>query len=175
MKFPKIDSPCPLRWKALPTADKNFCTQCERQVHNLSDMTEQQRRQFLASCNGKVCIAYTVSRARPLAAMHLGLGMLAAIVATPALAQEATHEGMSPRTGVQVFAHEQPAHVVCDDTNARAEKEFFEAIVVAGGVTDPQNVRWVEGDAGRPTLPVVQDDAFLDAQFIEAPDTLGMK
>ena len=173
MKFPKIDSPCPIRWNALPTAEKNFCTQCERKVHNVTDMSEVQRRQFLASCNGKVCIAYTVPHARPLAAMRMSLGMLAVIAATPALAQDATHEGMSPYTGVQVLPFAQPSTVECDDANARAEGELLETIVIAGGVTDPQNVRWVEADAGHPPLPVVPDDAFLDAEFIAAPETPG--
>ncbi len=85
MKVPKIDSPCPLRWNALPTAGKKFCTRCERKVHDLSGMTDVQRRDFFASCSGKVCVAYTV----PSAALRVGLGVAAAIAAAPPLAQEA--------------------------------------------------------------------------------------
>ena len=148
MKFPKIDSPCPIRWSSLPTAERNFCTHCERRVHNLSGMTEVQRRQFLASCDGKVCVAYTVPRARPIAAMRLRLGMLAAIATTPAMAQDTTHEAVSPFTGAQVFPSTQPAHVVCDETNARVEDQIPEMVIFVGGVTDPKNARWVDADAG---------------------------
>lgn len=171
MKFPKIDSPCPLRLNALPAADRNFCTRCERKVHDLSGMTQVQRRQFLASCSGKVCIAYSVPHARPVAAARMGLGMLAAMAAVPAIAQDATHENMSPFTGVTVLPYAEPSRVDCDDANERAESRLLETIIFVGGVSDPPNVRWVEADAGQPRLPVVPDDAFLDAELIEAPET----
>jgi hypothetical protein len=60
--FPKIDSPCPARFNALPTAGQNHCTLCDRQVHNLDGMTSDQRVSFLRSCTGKVCVAYSVQR-----------------------------------------------------------------------------------------------------------------
>lgn len=168
MKAPKIDSPCPLRWTALPTADRNFCTRCERKVHDLSGMTQLQRREFFASCSGKVCIAYTLPPARK-STLRVGLGVAAAIAAAPALAQDGAPQAMSPFQGVQVFPYAEPA-VKCDDENG-AVPSPLESIVIVGGVIDPQNVRWVEADAGHPQLPVVPEDAFLDAEFVEDPAT----
>ena len=152
----------------MPTAGKDFCTQCERKVHNLSGMTEVQRRQFLATCSGKVCIAYAVPHARRVAAMRVGLGMLAAMVAAPVVAQDPPEGSMSPFTGVPVLPYAEPSAVNCDDANQVGQTELLESILIMGGVTDPQNVRWVEADAAQPVLPVVSDDAF-GAEFIEEP------
>src|SRR5687767_2180227 len=114
MKIPMIDSPCPLRLRALPTGDRNFCTRCERKVHDLSLLSEVQRREFLASCSGKVCVAYTVPRVRHASALRVGLGVAAAIAALPALAQDAAPAAMSPFNGVPMFPYAEP-DVKCDD------------------------------------------------------------
>jgi hypothetical protein len=44
---PKIDSPCPIRWNAMPTADRNFCAQCECKVGNPDAVGATQRCEFL--------------------------------------------------------------------------------------------------------------------------------
>lgn len=64
----------------------------------------------------------------------------------------------------------EPASVECDHGNERAKTERLETIVLVGGVNDAQNVRWVEADASRPPLPVLPDDAFLDAESTATPE-----
>jgi hypothetical protein len=55
-RVPVITSPCPLRWKSMPSAGMDFCAQCSRRVHNLDGMSDIQRQQFFASCTGEVCV-----------------------------------------------------------------------------------------------------------------------
>ena len=179
MKFPKIDLPCPLHFNALPTAGKDFCTHCERKVHNLSGMTEVQRRQFLASCSGKVCVAYSVPHSRPVKAMRMGLGMLAAMVAmvaVPAVADSplapAGTAPMSPameHAGVLPVDDDEPE---CADALDATRREELEVILVMGGVSDPQNPRWLDADGVVGQIPTVSESAFLDgdgAEFVAAP------
>ena len=61
--FPPITSPCPLRWRALPEPGRDYCTFCEKRVHNLDRLSEAQRSALLASRSGSICVAYTVQRA----------------------------------------------------------------------------------------------------------------
>jgi hypothetical protein len=61
--FPAITSPCPLRWRALPGPGRDFCTFCEKRVHNLDRMGEAERSALLASRDGSICVAYTLRRA----------------------------------------------------------------------------------------------------------------
>ena len=175
MKFPKIDSPCPLRMPTLPTAQKNFCTRCERKVHDLSAMTEAERGAFLASCSGKVCVAYALPRAPQAAALRIGLGMLTVMAAVPTVAQQPRPDAISPVLSAPKFPYAESSEVRCDDANEPAEQEYVESIIIVGGVTDSQNVRWVEADDAQPALPavpVVPADAFLDVEFAEAPERL---
>jgi len=89
---PKITSPCPLRFGAMPSEGQDFCGKCERRVHNLDGMNEGQRREFFASCGGDVCVAYTVQWPQRLA-RSLRAGAVAAIAlsaSSMALAQDAT-------------------------------------------------------------------------------------
>lgn len=94
--FPKIDSPCPLKWKTLPSAGRDFCTVCRRRVHNLDAMTMTQWREFFAACSDTVCVAYTVRRPRrPVAAAAtLGLAACASLL-SPAIACTASAGGIA--------------------------------------------------------------------------------
>ena len=76
--------------------------------------------------------------------------LLAVMAAAPVGAREPEQQGESQTA---------PA----DAENARSEDQSLEAITIIGGaVTDARNPRWVEGDADKPVLPVVSEDAFLD-------------
>jgi hypothetical protein len=173
MKVPRIDSPCPRVWRTLPTRGKDFCTQCERRVHDLSGMTDEQRRDFFASCSGKVCVAYTVRPARTSTALRLGLGVAAAICAAPAIAQDAAP--MSPVDGARAFPYTEPPHVKCDDEGAPGTTTHEDIVIWVGGVDDAQTVRWIDAGDEHPQLPVVTDDAFIEADFIEAPEAPGSR
>src|ERR1700756_3003460 len=80
-RVPKITSPCPLGWAGAPRPGMDFCGQCQRRVHNLDLMSDQERETFLTGCSGEVCVSYTVKRTARIP-IALGLG-LAAAVAVP--------------------------------------------------------------------------------------------
>lgn len=80
------------------------------------------------------------------------LALLAALVAMPVMAQQ-----------------DAPSRAEAD-ANAKPEDEALEAITIIGGaVTDKRNPRWADGDADKPVLPVVAEDAFLDRLADESP------
>lgn len=168
--FPKIDSPCPLRWKEMPSAERNFCTLCQRKVHNLDRMTAAQRRDFLASCSGEVCVAYTVPRRRSALPSAAGLGLAAALSLSPALAAESP-AAMSPVQGsTQALI---PAAPKADCDTAEEPKEVVGYTESMGSIRNPQAAQLVLEplDSDQPELPVVAADAFLDtAEFVAAPE-----
>ena len=113
-RVPVVESPCPIVGKSLPAGATEHCKLCERSVHNLDRMSDRERREFMSSCNGKVCVAYTVKipvRHRGLAAASLAA---AAMVAMPVAAE--TPE-MSPMPGLADLPH-------CD--------EYYEEIIGRG-------------------------------------------
>jgi hypothetical protein len=58
--FPKIDSPCPLSSLQLPKSGNFNCSACKREVHDLTQMSDVERQDFLSACEGKVCVSYSV-------------------------------------------------------------------------------------------------------------------
>ena len=139
-RVPVIESPCPIAGKALPAGATEHCTLCERSVHNLNRMSDRERREFMSSCSGKVCVAYTVTvpvRHRGLAAVSLAA---ATMVALPAFADE---PAMSPMPGVADLPH-------CD--------EYLEEVLV-GGVSHGDQAEWTDdGKDAPPELPTIEDD-----------------
>ena len=152
-RVPVITSPCPLRWKSMPSAGMDFCGQCSRRVHNLDGMNDTERQAFFAACSGEVCVAYTVRRSSALAGV-LGLGVAAASLAAgvPALAEE---------TAVQPVV----TGPTCDP-NAKAQS--IETITV-GGVKSARDAKWLdERDAQIPEPPQIGEiDA---AEWLPTPD-----
>jgi hypothetical protein len=59
-RVPVIDSPCPIVGKQVPRGATEHCTLCDRSVHNLDRMSARERTEFMSTCSGKVCVAYTV-------------------------------------------------------------------------------------------------------------------
>lgn len=149
-RVPVIDTPCPIAGKALPDGATEHCGLCDRSVHNLDLMSEAQRREFLASCSGKVCVAYTVrveslgiphsgSRKRVLATAALAA---AAFASLPVAAQDTGLEGQSP------LPSENPLPS-CD--------EYYEIMV--GGVNKGDQADWRDdGKDAPPELPTIVDD-----------------
>ena len=147
-RVPVIDTPCPIAGKALPEGATEHCGLCDRSVHNLDLMSEARRREFLASCSGKVCVAYTVrvealripvggSRKRVLATAALA----AAFASLPVAAQETGVEGRSPVTDNPLPS--------CD--------EYYEIMV--GGVNKGDQAEWRDdGKDAPPELPTIVDD-----------------
>lgn len=80
--FPKIESPCPYRDNLSDIMDGDVCSQCERQVFDLTAMTEGDKAAFLSTCSGEVCVSYKLPIGRGLAAT----AMASAAFMSPGLA-----------------------------------------------------------------------------------------
>ena len=150
-RVPVITSPCPLRWKNMPGAGMDFCSQCSRRVHNLDGMSDVQRQAFFASCSGEVCVAYTARRPRALAGV---LGIAAALGG-----------GMT----ATAFAQDDVPTIVTGPTcDPNAKSQFIETITV-GGVKSARDAKWVdEREAQIPEVPQIGEiDA---AEWLPTPD-----
>jgi hypothetical protein len=145
-RVPVVESPCPIAGKQLPAGATEHCTLCDRSVHNLDRMNERERVEFMSSCSGKVCVAYTVRvPVSTLRKRGLGAAALAAsaLVSLPLAASEPLVEGMSPAT----TPNQLPA---CD--------EFIDVMDI-GGVSHGDQAEWADdGKDAPPELPTVEDD-----------------
>jgi hypothetical protein len=186
--FPKIESPCPLRWKSLPDATRNFCTHCSRQVHNLNDMSATQRRAFLASCSGTVCVAYIVPRRRSAGsiAAGLGLGLAAALGAnavaagspppdTPATAEAPARPTPAPQTEPAAAATADVDDTQAAADTAETESIDIEGLMILGSISPVYEVwaeepEWLAGDLPELLLPGDADTLRDPAEFVEPPE-----
>jgi len=138
-RVPVITSPCPLRWKGAPQPGQDFCGQCQRRVHNLDLMSATQREEFLAGCEGSVCVSYTVRRATRLStAVGLGLAAAAGLSAT-------------------ANADTAPAVVVMPDS-PQCDLET----IITGGTEAGDRLQWV--DESEAALPDKADLPEIAAQ-----------
>jgi hypothetical protein len=140
-RVPVITSPCPLRWKSMPSAGMDFCGQCQRRVHNLDGMSDAERTTFFASCAGDVCVAYTVPRPRAMIGA-IGLGVAAATMSAAALADDPQQQ---PGYTTQVTGP------TCDP-NAPKDLEH----IWVGGVKAARSAKLVDAsELGAPERPVI--------------------
>lgn len=134
---PVITSPCPLRWSSRPTPGQDFCGQCQRQVHNLDLMSADQRKDFMQSCSGEVCVTYTVQRSLSVKNLALGLGLAAGFASSSLSAQDAVDTKLIESKLVQSVAEW--------NTDETLEAREIDSVVIVGGtVLDPETSRWVE-------------------------------
>src|SRR5262245_44672905 len=53
----KIASPCPANWNEMSgDRRKRFCSECQLNVYNLSEMTQTEAENFLFEAEGRVCV-----------------------------------------------------------------------------------------------------------------------
>ncbi len=97
--FPKITGPCPYRLPLSALLDaEGTCRLCQRQVHDLSAMTERARRVFLRTCAEDACVSYR------LPAAVTALAIAATVTALPAAAaQSATTPDPPSEASEDVF------------------------------------------------------------------------
>jgi hypothetical protein len=64
---PAIQQPCPMSWDSMQgDAKRRFCEHCQLHVHNLSEMTTQERVTLMKSPGERKCITYTApTNAKP--------------------------------------------------------------------------------------------------------------
>jgi hypothetical protein len=158
MSFPKIDSPCPLRFGALPEPGRDYCTRCERRVHNLDALSAPARRAFLAACDGPVCVAYTRPVSRALGSAIAAAGVTALLSGAPAGADELSVEGI-PVT--EASDAKGPCPIDPDGVD--------EISIIVGGVLSPADARWEEEPAGElPEIPRAPASEMLEPEEIAA-------
>ena len=139
-RYPRIDRPCPYRADLSAVLDNDHCRVCKRDVIDLGAMSEEDRSIFLASCEGEVCVRYSVRVPAPVAAAALAAAALA--IPGQAAAQDVA-------SGEVTIA---PAPLQID------EEEL--TIIAVGGIHDAKAAKLVDNplDATLPTLPVVYED-----------------
>ena len=148
--FPKIQSPCPYKSEVAAALDGEMCRICQRQVFDLTAMTDGERVAFLAGCEEDVCVSYRIPRRPAIAAAALA----AAAMAVPAWAQEPV-----------------PAEAEATIESGVYPEEDWQGDI--GGIKDPKAVEMVEIDTSLPELPVVYEDEPGAAQPDAGPAVSG--
>ncbi len=126
-KFPKIQSPCPYKGELAAIMEGDVCRLCDRQVHDISAFSDDERTAFLKSCAGEVCVSYkfhlrpAIAAAMTVAA--LGAPMTAAAQQTPTVEQEIIVGGIKDPANVEYIDDAGDADVpelpvVLDDRQA---------------------------------------------------------
>ncbi|MGH6950555.1 MAG: hypothetical protein ACREH4_06765 [Vitreimonas sp.] len=110
--YPKIQSPCPHKGDLASIMDGDICRLRDRQVFDIGDLTDGERRAFIAGRTGEVCVSYE-PRLRP----ALAAAMAAAALAAPMTAAAQTRL-VEPEV-IVVGAIKDPANVeyVADDAD----------------------------------------------------------
>ncbi len=143
MAFPRIDKPCPYKANLAAVMDGDFCTMCSRSVIDLNAMGTTDRKLFLSSCDGEVCVSYSLKPAIAAAALA---------VAAMALPGAAAAQAVDPApVAAQQVAQPDPAAIAVDDEDM---------LIVVGGIRDPKNAKLVDNplDDLLPPLPIVVED-----------------
>jgi len=147
-RFPRIQSPCPIANELADYMDGNACRRCHRQVHDLTAMGDEERREFMAGCHTEVCVSYRQPVKAALGAALIASSFGVAAVTPPANA------------GTDEFATEQPAWLSEAATESVQDCDSMEVIIV-GGIKAPDKVDYIELDeeTDLPALTVVYEDA----------------
>jgi hypothetical protein len=151
--FPKIQSPCPYSDRLGEVMVGNHCNMCERDVIDISALSDAERMALVAGCDSEICVSYTVAARGALAAAALGaaLGMGA-----PAMAAD----------GDALLDAQVSDPAAQDAADAAADDEVLYPIIV-GGLKEPKRTVWLKAPAAaRPAnmaeLPVVYEDEPAD-------------
>lgn len=132
--FPKVQSPCPYKSQLAAVMDGDFCRMCERQVFDLTAMSDAERGAFLAGCGEEACVSYRL----PLRTAIVAAALAASAVAMPAGAQQPAPE---------------------PDVEFAGDAETSDMVIIVGGIKDPANAEMVAvaEDESVPELPVVYE------------------
>jgi hypothetical protein len=165
-RVPVVTSPCPLRWKSMPSAGMDFCGQCSRRVHNLDGMSDTARAAFFATCSGEVCVAYSVRRPAALLGA-IGLGV-ASMLQPSAVAAQDTKPLSALGADAATALDSVPLITTGPTCDPNAKPGGLDTIVV-GGIRAARDVAWVdEHEAARAVQSIGEIDA---AEWLPMPDT----
>lgn len=87
--FPKIESPCPYKDDLNAIMDGDVCTMCERNVFDLTAMSDDERVSFLSSCSGEVCVSYKFPVVKAVATAAMAS---AALLSAPAVSAQSADD-----------------------------------------------------------------------------------
>lgn len=87
--FPKIESPCPYKDDLSAIMDGDVCTMCERNVFDLTAISDDERVSFLSTCSGEVCVSYTFPVVKAAAATAIAS---AALLSAPAVSAQSADD-----------------------------------------------------------------------------------
>lgn len=134
--FPKITGPCPYADRLDEILEGDICRLCQRQVTDLTDMTDAERRRFMASCSGAVCVSYRL----PAVAMAAAVAVAAA---APAYADQ-------PARAPEQQAVETVEVVVVAGRVASPQEHLAVGITVSNGLEVATNPTVEPGDLVTP-------------------------
>jgi hypothetical protein len=161
-RFPLVQDPCPYKGPIADILAGDHCRLCQREVHDLTHMSEGERMALVAGCQDAegLCVRYTVRAGSAVAAAMLGV---AGFVATPAMAQSAEAPAAIEQSAA---AAAEPAETA---PAAEAEPDYAEEyvydegdVIIVGGLRKTDQAEWhsdEEKAPKRPTLPVITEDA----------------
>lgn len=188
----KITGPCPINLDAIGfdrASKRAHCTHCEKSVHNLSNMTEDEARAFLrAQVGEKICVSYgrradgaiafrrspspapTVvpiarlrRRSAAAAPAAAGLGLAAALAAcTPVDNPQVHTDQVETRTPPEPEPHEMLAGAMMPEP----EVGEIEAVEVIDGGIEVQQLEPVEPDY---PVDMVEGEMEIEPEVIDAP------
>lgn len=160
--FPKIDQPCPLGIDEQRRLD-GWCARCEKTVHALDGMSDEERRSLLRDAKGPVCVSYRMPVMRPLGAgfgAALAMTMSASALAIDVLPRRAQPDPLQSHTGnpSTILSESKASGPECDEVEAAAREEFqpIDTITITGGVRSPDAADWID-DSDLPDLPMLNE------------------
>ena len=167
-RFPKIDSPCPLGIDEQRRL-QGFCQHCQKQVHALDALDDEQRQALLKGAQGSICVSYRVTvpvrRPAALGLSALGMAGLGMAIATTFASGAAFADAGAMLAGggpAQSVLSPAPANAAM---STAGQPGVNEVVVVAGGVralseeifvggvAEAQDAAWID-DSALPELPV---------------------
>lgn len=145
-RFPLVQDPCPYKGPIEDILVGAQCRLCKREVHDLTDMSANERRELISGCSDAegLCVRYRVRAGSAVAAAMLG----AAGLASPAMAQADSPPQSDPSTEAAPQAQvENPE-----------EWEWGDVIIV-GGIRHIDKTEWKSGraPAKKRKLPVITE------------------
>lgn len=151
--FPRIQSPCPYSDRLDQVMTGSHCSMCDRDVIDISALSDAERMALIAGCDGEICVSYSVAAKGALAAAALGaaLGMGA-----PAMAAD-----------TDAVQDAQVSDVAAQDATDAADDDEVANYIIVGGLKEPKRTVWLKAPAAeRPAnladLPVVYEDDLGD-------------
>jgi hypothetical protein len=96
--YPRIQNPCPYKGQLSEILDGEVCRLCERQVFDLTHMSDGERVAFMQGCTDQVCVTYRFPvrpalAAATIAVAAIGIPSAAAACSDPTSTEEVVFVG----------------------------------------------------------------------------------